>query len=390
MRLQDRTRTDPETGEYLPGRLVDLYATVRSPDDADAAIAKAAEARKVRAMHEDRDTRARRPSVDMTVADAAVQRVAAEHTRLSASTRRSYELQITKHLAPSTLGAMRLADVTVADVADYLAALAETSGPASAKHGKAVLSKIFAWAVRKELVQRDPVRDAGAIKAPRGRKAGRLDHLDHRRALTRAERAALAWAVARDERAIRMDVRDVVLAGLALGCRLGELLAVRYQDIELLPDGRAKVSLNSTLYRESGTGMHRADVMKTASSIRTIPVPRRIAALIRRRARAAGLALSELGTCERVIFDAPGRWDTDPAGRLRDTSNTAKELRRAFDEAGYPWLSFHGIRRTAITLIADTQPLRVAAALAGHSTISTTSRFYVARGEVPDEVAELL
>src|SRR5690606_19220134 len=127
------------------------------------------------------------------------------------------------------------------------------------------------------------------ILAPRKRKAA-PGGIDHQRSLTAAERVSLAWAVARDERARGLDLRDLVLAGLAIGGRIGEMLAVRWCDVQFTDDGKARVTLSGTVDWVRGVGLQRRPP-KTESSVRTLPVPRRIAALLRRRARAAGVSL---------------------------------------------------------------------------------------------------
>jgi len=388
MRLQDRTRTDPDTGAYLPGPRIDLTATVTNPADAEAAIAAAAKVRIAKARNADAAiVRARNADKAMTVTEAATSVLDALRgtTEVTPSSLYVYELHVRRHLAASTLGTMQVAKVQPIDVRGYLAAVAADTGVATAKAGRAVLHRVFRWAVDAGLRTDDPSVGVRILTPRKTEPKGK--GLDHDRALTKAERVALAWSVARDERARELDVRDLVLAGLAIGGRIGEMAAIRACDIQFAPDGRARVTLCGTVDWVKGQGLQRRPP-KTASSVRTLPVPRRIAALLRRRLRAAGIDLEALDGNETPVFPAPGRWGQGQG--WRDRSNTASALREVFDRAGFPDISFHTLRRSAVTALADVLPVRVAADYAGHASVRTTLDHYVGRSAVADAVADHL
>jgi integrase len=74
----------------------------------------------------------------------------------------------------------------------------------------------------------------------------------------------------------------------------------------------------------------------------------------------------------------------------RDRSNTAATLRSEFDAAGFPWLSYHGLRRAAVTALADHLPIRAVADYAGHKSIRTTLDNYIGRSAISAEVAKYL
>jgi integrase len=127
---------------------------------------------------------------------------------------------------------------------------------------------------------------------------------------------------------------------------------------------------------------------KTATSVRTIPLPRRTVALLLRRARAAGVDLDAMHLDTRPVFPAPGRWGQSTA--WRDRSNSAALLRQEFDAAGFPWLSFHGLRRAAVTALLDHLPVRLVADYAGHSSVRTTLDAYIGRSAVSLDVVKHL
>jgi len=305
------------------------------------------------------------------------------------------------HVRKTSLASMAVADVRPADVAACLAevqSLAGTSGRSyragtgMAKTTRAVLNRTFRHAVEQGWIDSNPVRDGGSIRTPkrrthgtRGRPASRLEH---HRALTAQERADLAWAVARSKRAKSLDLRDLVLIGFAVGGRIGEVCALRWCDVSIQCDGDivvASVSLNASVSREKGNGIVR-HMPKTDSSKRVVPVPRRIAALLIRRARAANV--TDIATSELPVFPNPGRWKAGHG--WRDRSNTAKALRLEFDAAEFPWVSFHSLRRSAVTTLADHLPIRAVADFAGHASIRTTLDSYIGRSKVSSEIVKHL
>ncbi|MGS0686494.1 tyrosine-type recombinase/integrase [Nakamurella sp. GG22] len=404
MRLIDHSRTDPRTGAYLPGRRVDITGHGPTEKEAVAACRKAAQARLIAERAKANTTQ--RAVTEARKVDAVAEtllRAAERSGELAPSSLASYRVAL-GHLRTTELADMGISDVRPTDVATALALIAAAAavngraakgGTGAAKTARALLNRVFGHAVTVGWLDSSPVRDAGAIRTPKGR--GGTDRsqvveqrLDHDRALTRAEKVALAWSVARSERAVRLDVRDLVLAGMAIGGRIGEVCAIRWADVSIHrtrdSDGRltltGSVTLAATVDREAGRGIVRHEP-KTAASVRTVPVPRRVVALLARRAVAGGVV--DMTTDERPVFANPGRWGMGSG--WRDRSNTAAALRAEFDAAGFTWLSYHGLRRAAVTALADHLPIRAVADYAGHKSIRTTLDNYIGRSAVSGDVA---
>jgi len=408
MRLFDYSRRDHATGAYATGRRVDITGFGPTREKAVKAAEKAAKDRMI--CEAEKASTAQKAVTEARKVDAVAEILlsAAGHSgELAASSLASYRVAL-GHLRITDLAEMELTAVRPTDVATALAfitaaaaenARAARGGTGAAKTARALLNRVFGHGVAQGWIDVSPVRDAGVIRTPRKRMGSAdgseavFNHLDHDRALTKSERLTLAWSVARSERAKRLDIRDLVLAGMAIGGRIGEVCAIRWADVTVVrgvggdgvPTLTGSVTLAATVDREAGRGIVRHEP-KTEASIRTVPVPRRVVALLARRARAAGVV--DMATDDRPVFANPGRWGTGDG--WRDRSNTAATLRSEFDAAGLPWLSYHGLRRAAVTALADHLPIRAVADYAGHKSIRTTLDNYIGRSAIIAEVAKYL
>ena len=409
MRLPDSTQRDPHTGAYAAGPRVDVTGWGRTAKTAEASARQAAADRLTKERNRvEAATRAVETSRQVLTVGETLLQSAQLSGELSPSTVAAYSLALNSLRTHTRIASMDIAAVRPSDVALALSLIAAEAGKksravkggaGSAKMARSLLNRIYGHALAMGWVDTSPVRDAPSIRSGKRRQVdqdGQPSGLSHDRALTREERVELAWKVARSERAKRLDLIDPVLAGLALGCRVGELAALRWQDVQIirstdpkthLPTLGALVTLSGTIDRENGKGLVRRQP-KTESSERTIPVPRRVAALLARRARDRGLTESELDSCSLPVFPNPGRWGTGQS--WRDRANTTKALRTEFDAAGFPWLSFHGLRRSAVTALADHLPIRAVADYAGHSSVRTTLQDYIGRAAVSADVAKYL
>ena len=75
---------------------------------------------------------------------------------------------------------------------------------------------------------------------------------------------------------------DIIDLMLATGCRVGEILALRWSDLDL--DGDPPIlTVSGTLKTETGKGTHRKPTPKSDASRRTVVLPRFAADLLRVR-----------------------------------------------------------------------------------------------------------
>jgi len=80
-----------------------------------------------------------------------------------------------------------------------------------------------------------------------------------------------------------------------------------------------------------------------------------------------------------------------PIGHVRDSSNTAADLRRALDDAGSGWVSSHTFRKTVATRLDDAGlSARQIADHLGHAQPSMTMDVYMGRKVASSDAARVL
>jgi integrase len=269
------------------------------------------------------------------------------------STWRRYEENIRLHAAPA-IGGLTLAQLGPQHLrALYAGRLEAGLSPASVGHLHAVLHVALRQAERDGVV----ARNVAALVAP-----PRTSHREMT-TLTPDEARALLGAAQGD----RLEALYVL--ALTAGMREGELLALRWRDVDL--DGRT-ISVRGTL-QWTPSGFELAET-KTASSRRQVAITEAAAAALRRH-RASQL--------EERLKVGPAWRDLDLvfANELGGPLNASNLLRRSFrpllERAGLPRIRFHDLRHTAATLLLGLgRHPKVVSEMLGHSQISVTLDLY--------------
>ena len=267
----------------------------------------------------------------------------------------NYQWVLTRHVYP-VVGSVRLTS---------LAPMARAAGDAARGAGKGLLPQDGA------AVEGRPEGDAGQGDA---RPAGAAQRGDAGPGPRVERQEVQPWSAA-EASAFLASVRDHRLAalftvGVALGLRKGELLALRWTDIDM-EAGSLRVS--RTVQRlGSGIGLIEGSP-KSARSRRTVPLPGVcLEALHRHRVQQARdrLSAGDAWTdCGLVFASAKG------------TVIEPRNLNRLFDElsaqAGLRRLRFHDLRHTCASLLLaqGVQP-RVVMEILGHSQLSITTDLY--------------
>ncbi|HEP3760466.1 TPA: site-specific integrase [Streptococcus pyogenes] len=150
---------------------------------------------------------------------------------------------------------------------------------------------------------------------------------------------------------------------LATGCRIGEVLALEWSDIDL-KKGTIKVSKTLNRYQETNTP-------KSKAGLRDIEIDRATVLLLKQYKNRQQVLSWDLGRSETIVF-TPFTTKYAYACLLR------KSLQKHFKAAGVPDISFHGFRHThaTIMLYAGIEAKDLQYRL-GHSNISMTLNTYV-------------
>lgn len=308
----------------------------------------------------------------------------------SATTLDLYRGQLEAVVLPS-IGQLRLAECTVGRMDMFFTALSRrrtASGmPLSAKYRQSIrtiIKSILAQAVTHGAIPQNPIRDISPIEERRKKPPRALTHEERRR--------LFAWFTAEDgdgdtlkarEAARRHDLPDLLTLMLGTGVRIGEALAVRWNDLDLEgvpivePGGRMAaqpiMAVTGNIVRVKGKGLIR-NPGKTEKSLRIAPLPQFVTDVLKRR-------MPEDCDPDLPVFPTIGAHGIT----WRDPRNVSGEILAMRRAMGIDWpLTSHTFRRTAATIWHDAGTLtdRQAADLMGHAQITMMLNRYVARGEL--------
>ena len=264
-----------------------------------------------------------------------------------------YALITRKHIVPR-IGRIRLTELTARDVQTMLNGFtADGASPQTVRNIHAVLRRALNHALRWGLVQRNV---ATPVDLPR------LNRTEVR-ALSPSDARLILDAVEGDR------IGPLVSVGLATGLRLGELLGLRWRDVDV--DG-GSLRVRHTLQRLRGRGPQLAEP-KTARSRRTIVLgPTVIAALKARRTQQLQ---------ERLW--AGSRWRegdfvfSTTVGTPMIAGDVTARFQRLLRAADLPRMRIHDLRHGAASLLLSqgVHP-RVVMQILGHSTIALTMNTY--------------
>ncbi len=172
------------------------------------------------------------------------------------------------------------------------------------------------------------------------------------------------------------DFPELLTIGFWTGARQGELLACRWEDIDL---SARTWTIRRTISDDAGTVIVKAT--KTPAGIRTIALGvHAVAAFaeLRRRAMASG--------------NAAVPWVFHAGGELVDRHAVIRAFARALKKAGLPKVSFHSIRHAHASLFLSVEPnIKLLSVRLGHSDVAITLRTYVhlLKGQESDAVDKL-
>lgn len=275
------------------------------------------------------------------------------------TTHSDYESIVRVHLKPH-LGHIRVRALTPQTVQQMINKL-QTTGLSARRiqYIRVVLGAALRYAQRNDIITHNA---ASSVKLPPVKSREIV-------AMSPDEARAIMAALSTHREAALFTV------AIATGLRQGELLGLRWSDVELEEPARLRVT--GTLHRIEGgatPGTYVRDDPKTRESTRTIALPAIATDALRSR---------RLQQIEQRLAAGPHWRDTmglvftTPYGKPLHATTLTKALQAALAAAGLPRIRFHDLRHAAATLmLAQGVPLKVIQTTLGHSTIAVTSNVY--------------
>lgn len=332
---------------------------------------KAAAERALRATLVDRQTPVKQAEItaETRVAKVAELWLAEVERAVDAGTKSpgtldAYRSIYQRHVKPA-LSSLRVREVDT-PVIDRVLTTIKQKTVSGARTAKIVISGLMRLAARHGAVAINPVREVAQIEGTQRHKP---------RSLTADERQQWLEAVEASEVAQTWDLLDLSLMMLATGCRIGECLAIGWDEVDL---NQATVDVCWRLVRRKSVGLLRLASTKTGESgERLIPLPSWAVTMLKRRRLAIASGV------QPVFPDSLGGW--------RDPSNVRRVWRQVRDDAGIEGLVSHTLRKTVASFLDDAAvPTRKISDQLGHSKVSMTQDHYLGRKLTDRQTADVL
>ncbi len=256
----------------------------------------------------------------------------------------NYRSILRSHLLPR-FGEVAVSQVKKSEIEALMAALTEAGKAARTRTGIfKLLSQVFKFAQRHDWCEQNPCR---SVRRPRVRECSEI------RFLNQQELDALIAAVDVSDKPFGPTDRAIFLTAAMTGMRQGELLALRWRDVDWEAK-RIRVRRNYTRGHWS--------TPKSRSGERAVPLSGRVESELR-----AHLGRSRFCGEDDLVFANPLNGEVLPHGPL------VRRLKKALKAAGVRTIRFHDLRHTFGTRIAAAGvPMRVLQEWMGHRDYRTT------------------
>ena len=174
-------------------------------------------------------------------------------------------------------------------------------------------------------------------------------------------------------------IRAVIEVALFTGCRRGEIVGLKWADIDF---ENQRISVKRSIYKLSD-GKAREKEPKSKTSIRTISIPERLCKTLTEYRLQQNRHIAYLGDGWKnldYVF-------TEEDGYVMNPQTPTKQFDHFLKRHGIRHLKFHGLRHTSATmLLSNGCDIKTVSARLGHADITTTN-IYVHALESTDRMA---
>jgi len=273
------------------------------------------------------------------LADYLKEWFAIHQTNLAPKTAETYHAIINKHLIPA-LGQVKLQNLQPMDLQSYYSKAVKQLSKRSVEQHHAVLSRAFKDALKWRKVNIDPTT---MVSVPRP---------DRKTAFTMSaqQENALLQVIKGHE------LENLIIVAMYSGLRMGEILALRWHDVDL---GECRLRVTQTVSRVNGENVIR-QTGKTKKSNREIYLPEiAVSALKRQKEKAES------------IYVFPGK-----DGQPRSGTVVSHSFKRLARKAGIE-MRFHDLRHAYATRLRELGlDMKIIQESLGHEDVSTTGNIY--------------
>ncbi len=218
-------------------------------------------------------------------------------------------------------------------------------------------SRILQYGVAMQVIQSNPARDV-LVPRKQAKQKEKLKYLDNVQL-----KIFLAYLGTLDQSEYQ-TLFDVTLYKtlLATGCRISELLALEWSDIDF---ENSLIKINKTLNRYQET-----NTPKSKTSVRDIDIDKATLLMLKQYKNRQQIEAWQLGKMETVVFSVF-------VTKYAYACNLRKRLNKHFENAGVTNVSFHGFRHTHASMMMNAGlPYKELQHRLGHSTLAMTMDTY--------------
>lgn len=242
--------------------------------------------------------------------------------RLENTTINEYE-RVLRTLVVPKLGSAHLSELTT-DRIDAVLADLRTRSVNRQRKAKVITGAMLNLAVECGALLSNPVRGSMSVSRPKPQ-ISKLTPFD----VERVRAAVRDWATKkRSGPKANGDMADIIDLMLGTGARIGEVLALRWGDVDLVAK---RVRITAMIKTETGLGTYRKALVNTA----VFDLPEFAVNTLRRR-----LSLSCNGDIDAVFTTRNGRW--------QQVNNVERRWRQIRTEAGLDWVTPGDFRQHAV------------------------------------------